>query len=308
MNTITMTTQAKDGQGNNKYDTQGSDNFRVHAFLPQVDYDTPYSAVEGSTVVSMGTGDGTYNASFTPILSGQYTVAVLLATQQEVQNITADVSTRSGSFVLQYGACRLGQPAPGCVTTNRLAWNVDDVGMAAALSALPGIGQVNVTYTRTTDYRTAAWAVTFLDACDKEPLMVVESTVSALTVTTTSSGNCAMVGANPSDTAARQGYPYTNPIIVGEKQLLASTCNETPNPGCTTTWTFRGQTTASLPFNAAPGAVQAALQALDSVGSVIVNSTSSVFATGRRFIHPTRTHSITYSHTLYHLPIISYIL
>ena len=44
--------------------------------------------------------------------------------------------------VLQYGACRLGQPAPGCVTTHRLAWNVDDVGMAAALSALPGIGQV----------------------------------------------------------------------------------------------------------------------------------------------------------------------
>ena len=89
---------------------------------------------------------------------------------------------------------------------------------------------MNVTYTRTTDYRTASWAITFLDACDKEPLMVVESSVPALTVVTTSSGTCAMVGATPSDTAAKQGFPYTNPVMVGEKQLLASTCYVTTNP------------------------------------------------------------------------------
>ena len=29
--------QTKDAQGNNKYESQGSDTFRVHAFLPQVD-------------------------------------------------------------------------------------------------------------------------------------------------------------------------------------------------------------------------------------------------------------------------------
>ena len=278
--TSVFSIQAKDAQGNNKYDSQGSDTFRVHAFLPQLDYDTPFSSVDGSPVVTLGTGDGSYNASFTPILSGQYTVAVMLATQFEVQNITADVSARAGSFVLQYGACRLGQPAPGCVTTHRLAWNVDDVGMAAALSALPGIGMVNVTYTRTTDYRTAAWAVTFLDACDKEPLIVVDSSVPALTVVTTSSGMCSMVGGIPTDTTKHQDFPYTNPVMVGEKQLVASTCYVTTNPSCAVTWTFRGQTTASLLFNAAPAAVQAALQALDSVGSVTVNSTSTVIATG----------------------------
>ena len=90
---------------------------------------------------------------------------------------------------------------------------------------------MNVTYTRTTDYRTAAWAVTFLDACDKEPLMVVDSTVPSLAVVTTSSGTCSMIGATPSVTARLvQDYPYTNPVIVGEKQLVASTCYVTTNP------------------------------------------------------------------------------
>ena len=66
-----------------------------------MDFDTPFSSVEGSPVVSLNTGDGVYNASFAPVLSGKYTVAVMLATQLEVQNITADVSARAGSFVLQ---------------------------------------------------------------------------------------------------------------------------------------------------------------------------------------------------------------
>jgi len=46
-------------------------------------------------------------------------------------------------------------------------------------------------------------------------------------------------------------------------------------PWCHFTLSFRGETTASLLFNAAAADVKAALEALDSVGTVLVNATSA---------------------------------
>ena len=79
----------------------------------------------------------------------------------------------------------------------------------------------------------------------------------------------------PYNTPSHLKLPYST-------NLFSSPTPPPPPPAtsCFVTWTFRGQTTPSLLFNAPPGAVQAALQGLDSVGSVIVNATSSLIATG----------------------------
>lgn len=105
---------------------------------------------------------------------------------------------------------------PYCATTKRLAWNTDDVGMAAALSALPGVGNVSVTFTRSSDYKTTAWAVTFLTACDAAPIVVAESSVRSLAVATVAPGVCGFVGATH---GGWKDFPYANDYLVGEKQV-----------------------------------------------------------------------------------------
>ena len=52
-------------------------------------------------------------------------------------------------------------------------------------------------------------------------------------------------------------------------------CTMPVKPWCHFTLSFRGETTASLLFNAAAADVKAALEALDSVGTVLVNATSA---------------------------------
>jgi hypothetical protein len=116
---------------------------------------------------------------------------------------------------LQYGPCRVGT-LPYCATTKRLAWNTDDVGMAAALSALPGVGAVSVTFSRTSDFKTAAWAVSFLTACDALPIVVADSSVRSLAVATVAQGACAYVGATH---GAFMEFPYVNDYLIGEKQV-----------------------------------------------------------------------------------------
>ena len=90
--------QSKDGYGNNRLDGQATDTYRVHAFVPTLPYD---NALARAVATVVPTGHGGYNASFTPLASGTYTVVPVLGTVLEVQNITADVSARSGSFILQ---------------------------------------------------------------------------------------------------------------------------------------------------------------------------------------------------------------
>ena len=90
--------QSKDGYGNNRLDGQAADTYRVHAFVPTLPYANANARTEAAVV---STGGGGYNASFTPLASGVYTVVPVLGSVLEVQNITADVSARSGSFILQ---------------------------------------------------------------------------------------------------------------------------------------------------------------------------------------------------------------
>ena len=255
--------QTKDAYGNNRLTSQEPDTFAVHAFLPTADMDSPHSSTDGSVAARP---DGVYSATYTPTRSGQYTLAVMLATIHEVHNITANVSARAGWFVLQYGSCRTGLP---CATTKRLAWNTDAAAMADALSALPGVGGVRVTHTLTTDARTAAWVLTYLEACDKEALTVVESTVPSMGVRGVAQGACSMVGAS---NLTALGFPYVNPYLVGAVQRVATTCSATPLYNCQFMLSFRGLTTPALSYNAPVADVKAALEALESVGTVNVTA------------------------------------
>jgi hypothetical protein len=206
---------------------------------------------------------GLYNVSFAPTRSGEYTVAVMLGTQLEVQNITADISGRTGYFTLQFGTCGLGEV---CQQTKQLSWNTDALGMQEALQLLPGVGMVTVAKTTTSDRKSAAWAVSFLTACDMDPISSTGGTLS-VTITEAVTGQCSMVSAAANSTA----YPYVNTILVSEAQYINIVCSSS----CTYTLSFRGYVTASLTNSASAATVKSYLEALVTVGTVRVDEVTT---------------------------------
>ena len=217
--------------------------------------------------------------SFVPTRSGEYTVAVMLGTQLEVQNITADISSRTGYFTLQYGSCEAGTV---CVQTKALSWTTDGVGMANALMTLP-IGPVTVSYSVTSDRKTAAWAVTFLSACDMDQITAYGGTL-PVTITETSVGQCAMVSAE--NAANINGYPYVNTYLVNEVQQIYVSCVRS----CKYTLSFRGYTTISLSNGASAATIKAALEALETIGTVqvIMDIPGSLTSTSFQFTFSVR--------------------
>ena len=103
--TSMFTIQAKDTWGNNRWDNQSQNVFRVDAYMPfaytdRANHERSVASVHGKVNYI---ADGTYNCSFTPTISGEYVVAVTMAMQLEVQVITTSFSSdvgRSGTFTL----------------------------------------------------------------------------------------------------------------------------------------------------------------------------------------------------------------
>ena len=258
--------QSKDAYGNNRLDGQTQDTYLIHAFIPNEPFDSPLSSVNGNVQYVSG---GAYNASYSPYKSGTYTVAPLLSTQLEIQNISIvfkNLSARSGFFKLSYGKC---SGSSQCVTTDKLGYDVSAEAVRNAIEGLPGAGPVVVDFTQSSDYLTAAWTVMFLGPCDRLPLSIVDTNLS-MNVTTTSDGACSHIYTSTS----YLGFPYVNTYLVEEVQQLFvnfSTCGNTL-PSCSFTITYRGYTTTALLYNASASAVRVELESLASVGSVNVSS------------------------------------
>ena len=317
--------QSKDSYGNNRLNTQPRDIYRVHAFLPQINFDLLQSSVEGivtyassdqpqgwidrvgdSCAVYSGLPDarrgectsgsncgcgssdnlkyapysgvsaglsadqaccacrsdcgGLYDVSFLPTLSGRYTVAILLGTQLEVQNITADISSRTGYFTLQYGLCEIGVV---CAQTKPLSWNTDGAGMTNALMALAGIGPISVAYTTTSDRKTASWAVTFLSACAMNQITISGGNIAVMGVDTVR-GVCAMVSAERPENITDNSDVHT--YLVTEVQQVSLVCSQ----NCTYALSFRGYLTTPLSFRVSEAEIKAALEALQTIGTVSV--------------------------------------
>jgi hypothetical protein len=205
---------------------------------------------------------GQYNVSYLPTRSGVYTVAVMLGTKLEVQNITADISARTGYFILQFGSCEIGTV---CMQTKRLAWSTDGAGMQDALQVLPGIGEISVLHTKTSDRKLAAWVVSFNTACDIDPIVSITGGTLPVVITQSVAGACSMVSAESTTIP----FPYVNTILINEVQDVTVVCSST----CTFTLSFRGYITTSLSFGASAATVIAALEAISTVGTVLVVKT-----------------------------------
>jgi len=220
--------QAKDAYGNNRLNSQPRDIFKVHAFISSMDFDQVGAAVEGHVVYA---GDdlngGAYDVEFTPTLSGLYTIAVMHGDFLEVQNIStswSSVSAQSGYFTLTFGPCNNTIPCP---RTKQIAWNANGDELKEALQVLPGIGDIAVTFTQTSDLLNSAWAVTFLSACDFPQIGFFEGTV-PIRISTIQDGRCSMI----KSTNQSLSFPYANTQLVEQVQTVTVGCSTAPTTPC----------------------------------------------------------------------------
>lgn len=262
--------QSKDGYGNNRLDFQAQDIYRVHVFLAHQPFGSSVASIDG--VVSYS-GNGTYTVDYTPTEIGVFTVTPLLAVQLEVQNLTAFwpmSSVRAGYFRLTYGIC--GSNGGGaCTYSQKLSYDSSADAVQSVISSLPGVGPVQVSYAVSTDYLSAAWTVTFLSACDMLPLTIYESSFN-ITAATVQQGTCSHISTTSNVSLP---FPYVNSILVNEVQLVSlntTACNGAPS--CSFSLNYRGYTTPSILTSASASQVQAALESLDSVGTVNVSSST----------------------------------
>jgi hypothetical protein len=254
--------QAKDSYGNDRTDSQTRDYFKVHAFIPDEDFTKANVVADGAVTYLSG---GLYEAVYTPILSGKYTVTVMHGHTLEIQNISTSwpVGARlSGYFVLTLQECGYYNTCP---KTKPLAWNADGNDMKTALENI-GLESVDVLYTQTSDRLNSAWVITFRSPCDVPSLRIVqeESTEVPLTITTVREGMCSLVGMTNDSTL---GFPFVNPIISEEQQMITLVCDNT-STGCKFSLQFRGFETTLLSTLFTASQIQAALENLDTIGAV----------------------------------------
>jgi hypothetical protein len=229
-----FTIQTKDRWGNNRLHNQSREIFKVHAFIPDRSYDAISTAVEGTIVYDNSAAGGTYDVEFTPVIQGEYVVNIMLAEQLEVQNLTTKFSNmgdRKGYFTLSYGKCGLTNPCP---RTKRLAWDSDANDVKLALEELAGVGKLNVEYTQTTDLKDAAWAITFLTACDMEEIAIYEQTMPANTIAidTVHEGTCSYISTEQPGVSYPQHFVNTDNILHEVQNVTIDCLNGDNAPDC----------------------------------------------------------------------------
>lgn len=252
--TASFTVQARDVNENNRLDSQNYSTFLVVAFAPDEDpADVPpvYGAVAPL-------GDGSYNVSYTPTHADTYVLAVLMSTAVETQTFSfvfdSDAEA-SGSFTLQ--------TADGVHETAAISYDATADMVASALSAVDGIGSVEVSREVTSVASGAAswsYTVSFVSVVgDVEQLTVGYGDLQGLSeapyATTVLEGEAAHIKTD--DTS-----------LLPEIQVVTVTSLATDD---TFALSFKGHTTAALASDALAQDVEDALEGLSTVGGVSVS-------------------------------------
>ena len=215
---------------------------------------------------------GLYRGVYIPTQSGVYTVVVMMANKLEVQNLTvtwSNLASRTGYFSLSYGVCSV---RAACIKTKNLAWDVNGPELKEAIESLPGVGEVDVTYSVASDKLSASWTITFLTACDLDDLILYASSIPTMSINTIHQGTCSHVGATTNSTASI-GTPFVNQLLVEEKQTIGISYT---GASCSFKLNFRGAETSSLSEASTQSEIKLALESLDSIGTVnVVKSTSA---------------------------------
>jgi hypothetical protein len=170
-------TQSKDRKGNDRTNDQVHDDWMVVPFIPESTYDefessqppfiNPNNNQQGNSIEQGGSvryvDGGAYEFEFTPTRSGDYTIAILAATEYEHQRITTSFfsekpSQREGSFKLRLrqtgegymsgngNADSLHIPETALYESKLLSWDVSAEAVKEAIEEMGGIGgEVEVT-------------------------------------------------------------------------------------------------------------------------------------------------------------------
>lgn len=153
----------------------------------------------------------------------------------DIQTVTISGSPTGGTFTLTFGA----------QTTSTIAYNAAASAVQSAFQALSTVGSGNATVTGSNG---GPWTITFAGTMANTAQPGI-----------TASGTSLTGGTSPSIAIV---HSTTGSTPVNEVQLVTVTAT-----GGTFTLTLGSYTTASISYNASASAVQAALQAITSVGS-----------------------------------------
>lgn len=170
-------------------------------------------------------------------------------TANEVQRLWFVTAPTGGTYSMTFSA----------VTSTNIAHNANAPTIQSALEGISTIGTSNIAVT---DSTLGGFAITFKGALKWAPQPELSATTTALVLPTPA----------PYSWVNTQGKPGTDAI-----QFFAATT--TPNAG-TFSLTFDGSTTSSLTFNTTAAQVDAALEALASVGTNNVQVSGASIASG----------------------------
>lgn len=261
--TASFTVQARDAYKNNRLDGQNSSVFLAVAFAPDADpADVP--PVYG-TVVPVG--EGRYNVSYTPSYADSYVLAVFMSTAVEMQKFSFvfDSDTgASGSFTLV--------TADGAQQTSPIAYDATADAVASALSAVDGVGSVEVVQEVTSALSgPSSWSYT----------VAFVSTVGDVKPLTIGSDDLVGLSEPPSATTVVEGEAVhiktgsdASGSLLAEIQVVRVSSPSMFNASLLAdegfTLSFKGHTTAPLSVNASAEEMEDALEELSTVGGVTV--------------------------------------
>jgi len=248
--------QSKDNWGNNKLSSQDADMYSVLAF-PEAGEAPELSTAAAGAVTSLG--DGLYSVEYTPVTSGHHTVAVVLSTATEEQELTLDYAAltgRSGSFTL----------SAGNEATDAIAWDAKAEDVQTALESLAEFTSVSVTMTPSADLVDFVYLITFTSYVGNVKTLTVSNTDLV--------GGAGSVTSTVTEGAFQHIKTQTSGGVRHESQTVALT-EGTLAGGDVFRLQFAGHKTAEIAHDATDATVEAALEALTTIDQVTVTKTGT---------------------------------
>ena len=310
--TASFTIQSKDAWGNDRRDSQDADLYRVWAFYPA-------EAPENSTGVE-GTvtylADGAYQVDYVPTRYGKHTVAVMKAEELEVQVLTLEIPSKkeaSGTFTLALDG----------VESAALAWDSSASDVSLALEDMANVASVDVSRfgmspssitsdpNRPSDkYENAyIYSITFTSNVGDVNLMSVNTTLMAGTGTmdTAQQGTMSHIKCAENKNFTDMEGPWVNPELITERQVVRIWKMDGSKIANSDYFTlnYNGHETVALTSNTTAQEMTAALENLESIGSVKVEVADNAGIAGREWsieFSPTSGSSFTHMTNYGNLP------
>ena len=249
--TATFHIQPKDAFGNDRLAEQGSDLFAVYIYPEQELPNGSVPVMKGHVQRESG---GYYSVSYTPTISGEHTIAVVQAVQTEQQIITTRYNTkaRGGSFSIKLGN----------LSTPPIPWDADGKTIKNILdSSMRTVSSFHVDKQQEGLFN-FKYVITFETLLGEAPDFVLDTlnligNVNVWDVSMTMQGEFKHIKLSDQPTHEVQSINL---------QVL----DDSSTTGATFELTFKGQHTEPITWDADEYDLQQQLEALSTVGDIMV--------------------------------------